>query len=242
MKGAVVLVGGGGTPPEVPQTMLRLAGGADARVVVLAHTQADVGRGAQRSAELFTENGAKHVLAPDTLDAEELVALVNTARVVWIPGGDQNRFMERLGSSASLLKAIRGVVERGGCVGGTSAGASLMGARMPTGDHSPEGELKVGASPVAPALGVLPNAIVDQHFLKRQRLPRLLCAVLENPHLVGIGVDEDAWALVNGGKITVHRAQVIVIRVQRASRQYKQLLGNHTVQLQVVLPEETVSL
>lgn len=242
MRGAVFLAGGGGTPPEVPQTMLRIAGGADALVVILAHTQQDVARGGRRSAELFRENGAQKVLAPDTLDPDELAGLLQTARAVWIPGGDQNRFMERLGGSAALLKSIRGVLERGGAVGGTSAGASLMGARMPTGDHSPEGELKVGASPLAPALGLIPNAVVDQHFLKRQRLPRLLCAVLENPTLLGIGVDEDAWAMVQDGKLTVHRAQVIVVRAQGKPRRHEGMLGNDAVQLQVLLPGETVRL
>ena len=75
MRGAVILVGGGGTPSEVPHAMLRLAGGASARIVVLAHTQADVIRGARRSAEFFAANGAQDVVAPDTLDAGELIAL-----------------------------------------------------------------------------------------------------------------------------------------------------------------------
>ncbi len=242
MKGAVILAGGGGTPPEVPQTILRLAGGANARVVILAHVQQDVARGGRRSAEFFEENGAQNVIAPDTLDADELTAIVQAARAVWIPGGDQNRFMERFGQATELLRAIREVAARGGVVGGTSAGASLMGARMPTGDHSPEGDLKVGASPTAPAIGVLANALVDQHFLKRQRLPRLLCALLEHPSLVGIGVDEDAWALVQGGKLTVHRAQVVVARVRGKPRQVDQLLGSRAIQLQVLLPGEQVAL
>ena len=239
MRGAVILAGGGSTPPEVPQTMLRLAGGANARIVILAHVQADVVRGGQRSAAFFAENGAQDVVAPDTLDAGELIALVQSARGVWIPGGDQNRFMERLGGSAALLEAIRGVVARGGVVGGTSAGASLMGARMPTGDHALDGDLKVGASPTAPAIGVLPNAIVDQHFLKRQRLPRLLCAMLEHPSLVGIGVDEDAWALVQKGKLTAYRAQVILARVRHKPRQHKRMLGSRDTRLHILLPNET---
>ncbi len=242
MKGAVILAGGGGTPPEVPQTILRLAGGANARVVILAHVQQDVARGGRRSAEFFEENGAQNVVAPDTLDAGELTAIVQAARAVWIPGGDQNRFMERFGAATELLRTIREVAARGGVVGGTSAGTSLMGARMPTGDHSPDGDLKVGASPTAPAIGVLPNALVDQHFLKRQRLPRLLCALLEHPNLVGIGVDEDAWALVQSKKLTVHRAQVVVARVRGKPRQVEQLLGSHAIQLQVLLPGEQASL
>ncbi|MGQ9902027.1 MAG: cyanophycinase [Fimbriimonadales bacterium] len=242
VKGAVLLVGGGSTPPEVPQTLLRLAGGAEARIVILAHTQADVARGGQRSAAFFTENGARQVVAPDTHDAGELAALVQAAHGVWIPGGDQNRFMERLGTATTLVQAIRDMVARGGVVGGTSAGASLMGARMPTGDHSPEGALKVGASATAPALSVLPNALVDQHFLKRQRLPRLLCALLEHPHLVGIGVDEEAWALVQRGQLAVHRGQVVVARVRQKPRQHERMLGSRDIQLQVLLPKDTVKL
>jgi cyanophycinase len=238
MKGAVIVAGGGETTPEIPQTLLKLAGGANARIVILAHVQQDVARGGRRSAEFFAENGAQNVVAPDTLDAGELTALVQAARGVWIPGGDQNRFMERFGASTTLLQAIRSVVEHGGVVGGTSAGASLMGARMPTGDHSPEGDLKVGASPTAPAIGVLSNTLVDQHFLKRQRLPRLLCALLENPNLTGIGVDEDGWAIVQGKKLTVQRAQVVVARVRAKPRQHEQLLGSREIRLQVLLPSE----
>ncbi len=242
MNGAIIMAGGGSTPNEVPQTILRLAGGANARVVILAHTQEDVGRGARRSAEFFAENGAQSVLAPDTKDPEELAGLLRDARAVWIPGGDQNRFMERLGGSETFLKAIREVAARGGAVGGTSAGASLMGARMPTGNHSPDGDLKPGASPLAPALGLIPNAIVDQHFLKRQRLPRLLCAVLENPQLIGIGVDEDAWAIVQGKRLTAHRAQVVIVRTRAKTQQREGLLGNRDVQMQLLLPKEQVEL
>ncbi len=242
MKGAVILAGGGSTPPEVPQTILQLAGSANARVVILAHAQENVTRGGRRSAEFFEQNGAQNVVAPDTLDADELAALVQTAQAVWIPGGDQNRFMERFGSSEALRRAIHRVVERGGVVGGTSAGASLMGTRMPTGDHSPEGALKLGASPTAPALGVLPNTLVDQHFLKRQRLPRLLCALLEHPQLIGIGVDEEAWALVQGRRLRVYRAQVVLAQVRALPRRAGQLLGSHAIHLQVRLPNETATI
>lgn len=241
MKGTVLLVGGGTTPPEVPQSLLRLAGGAEARIIILAHTQADVARGGQRSAAFFAENGAQQVVTPDTLDAEELAALVQVARGVWIPGGDQNRFMERLGEASTLVQAIRGVMARGGVVGGTSAGASLLGARMPTGDYSQAGALEVGASATAPALGVLPNALVDQHFLKRQRLPRLLCALLEHPRLVGIGVDEEAWALVQQGKLVVQRGQVVVARVRQKPRQHERMLGSRDIQLQILLPNDTAT-
>jgi cyanophycinase len=109
---------------------------------------------------------------------------------------------------------------------------------MPTGAHAPDGDLKVSASPTAPAIGVLPNAIVDQHFLTRQRLPRLLCALLEHPHLVGIGVDEEAWAVVQKGKLTAYRAQVVVARVRQKPRQHERMLGSHDIRLHILLPND----
>lgn len=241
-QGAVILVGGGDTPGEVPQTLLRLAGGAKARIVILAHTQADVGRGAQRSAAFFKEQGAENLAAPDTLNPDALAELLSEAQGVWIPGGDQNRFMARLGGSSAFLSAMRGVLTRGGVVGGTSAGASLMGALMPTGDQSPDGDLRVGACQLAPALNLLPNVIVDQHFLKRQRLSRLLCAVLENPHLTGVGVDEGAWAIVQGDMLRVQRGQVVVIRARTKPHRHENLLGARSLQLQVLLPQDMTRL
>ncbi len=238
----MILVGGGATPSEVPQMLIRLAGGTEARIVVLAHSQREVVRGAQRSAGFFRENGARNLIAPDTLDPDEIAALVETAQGVWIPGGDQNRFMERLGASWRLRTALRAVLARGGVVGGTSAGASLMGARMPTGEESPDGNLQAGSSALAPALNLLPNTVIDQHFLKRRRLPRLLCAVLEYPSLTGIGVDENAWCLVQGNTLSVQRGQVVIVRARARPHREANLLGCRDLQLQVLLPNDKVNL
>ncbi len=235
-EGALILAGGGEAPPEIPQTIVRIA--QSAPIVVLAHTQQAIGEGAQRSAEFLRQHGAQKVYAPDTTDPEILLPLLKEARAVWIPGGDQNRFMERLGSHKLLIQAIREVYERGGVVGGTSAGASLMGALMPTGEQSSEMPLTRGGCTLAPALGLLPKAIVDQHFLKRQRVLRLLCALIENPHLVGIGIDENGWALVQNRTLSVQAGQVVVMQVQGKVRQHNQLLGADAIRLQVRLPGE----
>jgi cyanophycinase len=241
-RGTVILVGGGETPPEVPQAMLRMSGGDEARVVILAHAQPDVGRGAQRSAAFFREQGAQNVVAPDTLQPDALAELLQEAQGVWIPGGDQNRFMARLGGSPHLLNALRAVLKRGGVVGGTSAGASLMGEKMPTGNQSAGGELRIGAVELAPALNLLPSAIIDQHFLKRGRLPRLLCAILEHPHLIGIGVDENAWAIVQGNTVLVERGQVVMLRSRAKPHRHETLLGTRHLQIQILLPGDRVKL
>ncbi len=241
-QGAVILVGGGSTPPEVPQTLIRLAGGAHAPIVVLAHTQEEVARGAKRSGEFLREQGARNVRMPDTLDPNVIAEMLHDAQGVWIPGGDQNRLMKRLGHSERFLKALRGVVTQGGVVGGTSAGASLMGSKMPTGEQSPTGDLQAGACSVADGLGVLESCIVDQHFLKRQRLQRLLCALLEHPQHIGIGVDEDAWAIVQGDTLTVQAGQVVIAKITGSVRQHQSLLGTTGLSLQVLLPGDRVKL
>ncbi|GIV14262.1 MAG: hypothetical protein KatS3mg021_2544 [Fimbriimonadales bacterium] len=109
---------------------------------------------------------------------------------------------------------------------------------MPTGEQSSEKPLTKGGCTLAPALGLLPNAIVDQHFLKRHRLLRLLCALMENPTLIGIGVDENGWALVQNRTLKVQAGQVVVAQVQGKTRQHKELLGAEAIRLQVLLPGE----
>jgi cyanophycinase len=37
---------------------------------------------------------------------------------------------------------------------------------------------------------LLPGAVVDQHFVRRRRLNRLISVILEHPDLVGVGIDE----------------------------------------------------
>lgn len=247
--GAVLLAGGGETPREAVQEFIRLAGGADAPIVILAHTQADPSEGGERSATMFRELGARQVVAVPDMQREAVLALLREVRGVWIPGGDQNRFMRAFPESSGVPQAIRDVVRRGGVAGGTSAGASLMGRLMPTGAEPRNSSLTAGACPVSDGLGLLPKAIVDQHFLARNRLLRLLAAALDHPGYVGIGVDEGAWALVRNGKLETHRGQVVVIRTARVSRTQDRrasgegvLLGSDCITLQVLLAGQSVRL
>lgn len=247
--GTVLLVGGGETPREAVQEFIRLAGGADAPIVILAHTQADPSVGGERSATMFRELGARQVVVVPDVQHEAVLASLRQASGVWIPGGDQNRFMRKFPETSGVPQAIRHVVRRGGVAGGTSAGASLMGRLMPTGSEPRHNSLTTGACPVSDGLGLLPKAIVDQHFLARNRLLGLLAAALDHPGYVGIGVDEGAWALVRNGKLETHRGQVVVIRTTRVSRTPDRsasgggvLLGSDRVTLQVLLAGQSVRL
>jgi len=160
-QGTVLLAGGGATLPETVRAFIRFAGGLDARIGILAHTQSDIREAGERSASCFEQRGAPNVLATDSMQIETLVRHIHEASGVWIPGGDQNRWMRLLGRSSAFRQAMQGVLRRGGAVGGTSAGASLMGRWMPTGELNADGTVQRGAFSLAAGLNLLPNTIVD---------------------------------------------------------------------------------
>ncbi len=211
--GPLVVVGGGATPPAVVARMLALAGGPRAVVVVLPQASA-VEHAGDDSVALFRAAGAAEVvnLDPTRTDA---VAVVSRATLVWFPGGDQNRLMKML-AATPVLDAVRARHAAGAVVGGSSAGAAVMSRVMITGEADLTG-IAAGATVTAEGLGVWPEVIVDQHFLKRQRANRLIAAVLDHPDLVGVGIDEKTAVIVTGSRFEVMGdGSVIVIDARHA--------------------------
>jgi cyanophycinase len=235
-SGALVIVGGGNTPEAVVKRVIALAGGENAPIVILAHVREKPDEAGKDSAMMFQEWGAKNVIAAGTLDPAELKRILATARGVWIPGGDQNRFAERFPESSGVPEAIRGVFQRGGVVGGTSAGASLMGELMPTGAETKVEGIQSGGCPVREGLNLLPQTIVDQHFLKRNRLNRLLTALLEHPNFRAFGIEEGSWGVYHNSQFTVEVGQVVVLQSRSTPRRNGTALGISNVTLRILLP------
>jgi cyanophycinase len=239
LKGAIVLAGGGSTQPQTIREFIRLAGGVESRILILAHTQSDICEAGEQSVALFQQHGARNVVAPESRQAETLANYIHTASGVWIPGGDQNRLTRLLVHSSAFRQAMQGVLRRGGVVGGTSAGASLMGTWMPTGERNASDAVRRGATSLARGIDLLPNSIVDQHFIRRNRWARLLCAVLEHPDCVGIGLDEGAWAVVQANELRVYQGQVVVLRAATAPREKGRLMGCRDLRMSLLLEGDT---
>jgi cyanophycinase len=205
--GAIVAVGGGGTTDAIVRRTLELAGGKEAVVVVLPQSSAAEGAG-DSSVKMWLDAGAKSArkLAFDEPGAR---AALEAATLIWMPGGDQNRFMKAI-DGTGLDAVIRARNRAGAVVGGTSAGAAVLSRLMMTGDADLK-SLAPGKTVLAKGLGLLPDVIVDQHFLQRQRNNRLLSAVLDNPLTIGVGIDEATAAIFrNGGIEVVGRSAVVV--------------------------------
>jgi len=154
--------------------------------------------------KLFRELGVKRIEHLDVREREEALSegcadILDGASVVFFTGGDQLKITSQLGDS-KVYQKIEDLLEKGGTIAGTSAGASVMSATMlisGPGDQSPNVSEAIR---MAPGLGLLPDIIVDQHFAERGRLGRLIAAIAQNPRYLGVGIDEDTAIVVHDGK------------------------------------------
>jgi len=214
-KGHLVVVGGGGVPDVILKRALELAGGPASPIVVLpqASELADTG---EVAAEMWRKAGATKVTPLVMTDLPAARQAILAASLIWFPGGDQNRLMKAL-DGTGLPELIARRYQDGAVVGGTSAGAAVLSTIMMTGDADLQ-SITVGATKTAPGLGLWPDVIVDQHFLKRQRHSRLISLVLEHPTIVGVAIDERTAAIVSGPRFEVlGESSVLVIDARRAT-------------------------
>jgi cyanophycinase len=176
-----------------------------------------------------------------------MIDSIRNARMIFISGGDQSRFMDII-AGTPVKKAIHEAFDKGALVCGTSAGAALMSKKMVTGNElkhpSNDGvfnSMEAKNIEIIEGLGMMENVIIDQHFIKRKRLNRMVCASMENPDCVCIGIDESTAILVNGNDATVYgKSQVVVLRHPTAVTKVENgLLGATNMQLDVYLTGES---
>ncbi|HST06701.1 MAG TPA: cyanophycinase [Gemmatimonadaceae bacterium] len=231
--GTLFIVGGGNQSDDLVRQFVDLAGGpGHARIAILPMATSDaIETGAEKKAQLEGMGANSFVVNVNRkeADADSVVALIRTATGIWFPGGDQSLLTAALQGSAAL-RAIHERFQGGAVVGGTSAGAAVMSDSMITGNQFWPGMTAAVDSPsfsrvarraieIVPGLGFLHNAIVDQHFIRRQRENRLFSVVLERPSLLGVGIDEGTVLKVTpDGKWTVlGRSAVIVLDARRST-------------------------
>lgn len=136
----------------------------------------------------------------ETHDPDKLSVLDGVGGV-FFSGGDQLRIASQIGDTP-IEQRVRTIHDGGGLIAGTSAGASVMSETMLVGGASSESH-RIGDLRMAPGLGLIRNAIIDQHFAERGRIGRLLGAVAHNPRILGVGIDEDTAIVVEGERFDV---------------------------------------
>lgn len=202
-RGYVIPIGGAEKKlnnPEVLSRFVELAGANEARICVIptASKLADTGA---RYQQIFQSLGAAkvHVLPiANRSDAkqEEHVEVLNSCTGIFITGGNQLRLSTILGGTP-IAQTIRKLNAAGVHYAGTSAGAAIVSQHMIAGGKTGAVPTEGGVN-LVPGMGLINTVVVDQHFNQRNRFARLLSAVSYNPSLLGIGIDEDTAAFIDG--------------------------------------------
>jgi cyanophycinase len=211
--GTLFLVGGGPSQADLDRRFVELAGGQNARVVVIPTAAIDDGD--PDRLERFAESlrgslGLSHVTMLHTTsrreaDSEAFVAPLRQATGVWILGGEGSWLLDSYLGTRTERELI-GVLERGGVVGGTSAGAVIWGStlmtfRQDTTRHELQPmrvENLVIGNPSGVGIGLLRNMNITPHLSSFHLEPALRKLVAETPGVLGIGIDEATALEVHG--------------------------------------------
>ena len=205
-RGSLVIVGGAMRSAEIYERFIELAGGPDAHIVLVP----TAGGGTEydeffQGMNAWREHGARnltllHTVDPAEADTDAFVEPLKTAGGVFFFGGRQWRLVDAYGGTKAE-EAFREVLERGGVIGGSSAGASIQGSFLVRGDTRTN---TVMMGDHQRGFGYLRNVGIDQHVLRRNRQFDMIEVIEAHPELLGIGIDEDTALIVQGD-----RAQVI---------------------------------
>lgn len=213
--GWLVIVGGGTIGPEVWDRFFSLAGGKDQPIVFIP-TAGDAETYNDSSLDLLRKAGATnltllHTRDPKVADTEAFVEPLRKARAVWFSGGRQWRLADAyLGTRTE--RELKALLDRGGVIGGSSAGATILGSFLV------RGAVLGNQTMVSPdhihGLGFLTDTAIDQHLITRHREKDLVPVIQDHPELLGIGLDErtaiivhqDEFAVVGPSKVAIYTA------------------------------------
>lgn len=202
IQGSLVICGGATLPNQVIQRFVELAGGPEARLVVIptATAAAENPGELERRIAIWRAQPVKdlkilHTRSRETADDPDFASPLARATGVWFMGGAQARITDTyLGTRTE--DELHEVLRRGGVIGGTSAGAAIMTEVMIRSSRA--GKVDVGEG-----FGFLPNAVVDQHFLRRNREPRLMSVLADRPGYFGLGIDEETAVVIQDRMLSV---------------------------------------
>jgi cyanophycinase len=254
-SGSLFIIGGGSRPDQLVNRMIDEAGLRDGGYVVILPMSSSVPDSAiVWASEQFLKNGISNLTGfnflPDQTPPSQWIDSLENASLIYISGGDQNRFMTIAGEN-EIENAIKTAWKNGAMIAGTSAGAAVMSELMITGDElrypdytstfrTIESEnIKLGRG-----LGLVNTAIIDQHFVWRSRHNRLFTAIIEHPELIGIGIDESTAILVRDATSeVVGNSQVMVFRnPERSIKEKNTKLGARNLIVDIYLPGEKFSI
>jgi cyanophycinase len=223
-RGTLLIVGGGNlTGSGINEKFIELAGGPDRNFVIVP--TAGGNRNAQGQLIAYDEPriiapwvklGLKHVRMlhthdPKVADTEEFASVLRSADAVWFNGGRQWNIVDSYANTLTY-REFHKVLERGGVIGGSSAGATIQGEYLVRGDTSGPDVMMTAEPNHQEAFKFLRKVAIDQHINTRSRWDHLIPVIQKYPNLLGIGLSEataivvkkDTFEVMGAWKVAVH--------------------------------------
>jgi cyanophycinase len=204
-SGTLLVIGGGAMTPELWNAFVERAGGKDARIVVITNASEAGDTSWQRTLDTLSARiGAKrvsrmHLTTIDEANDDKLIEPLKKATGIYFTGGRQWRIAEVYLDTKAHREMFR-LLERGGVIAGSSAGASIQGSFLWRGDTRGPNIL-IGDH--TQGLGFMKLTVIDQHILTRNRQHDLADFVAAASEFIGFGLDESTAIEVQGDELTV---------------------------------------
>ena len=214
-NGSLIIVGGGNVGQEIWLKFIELAGGAaNANIVIVTTADEDssIARGQSVEKEALQKLGVQqisflHTRDPKIANTEAFTEPLRKATGIWFRGGRQWKLADSYLHTLTQ-KAFNAVLERGGVIAGTSAGATIQGSFMVRGDTKGN-TIMIGDH--TEGLDFIHHVTIDQHHLKRNRIFDLIDVIKSHPDLLGIGLDESTAIVVQKDIFQVIGASYVAI-------------------------------
>lgn len=213
-NGTAMPIGGGKLGREVLDRFAQLAGGLHAPVVVIptAGERDSYGPEYLDNHPLrrhgFTNLTLVHTRDPKQANAPGFNAPLAAAKAVFFDGGRQWRLVDSY-LNTQTHRELEALLARGGVIAGTSAGATIQGSYLVRGAR--EGNTVMMAKGYEQGLGFLNFIAIDQHLIARKRENDMLQVISLKPELLGIGLDENTAAVVQGQRLEVVGASKMAV-------------------------------
>ncbi len=213
-KGTLIIVGGGNVGPEIWAKFVEKAGGTNAKIIYVptAGDDSTINKNNSITVKKLKELGVNnitvlHTRDPKVANTEAFVAPIRQATGVWFEGGRQWKIADAFLGTLTQ-KEFNALLNRGGVIGGTSAGATILGSYLFRGDTKGN-TILVGDH--VQGLDFIHNIAIDQHILKRNRQFDLPSFIKTRPDLLGIGIDESTAILVHQNQFEVLGVSYVAI-------------------------------
>jgi cyanophycinase len=214
-NGTLVIQGGGSNEGTgIFETFVNLAGGLGAKIVVVptaGGNRTPDGKIKVYEEERVVARWKKHGVTnvrmlhthdPRVANTEDFARILRDANGVWFDGGRQWNIVDSYANTLTL-REFRRVLERGGVIGGSSAGATILGDYLVRGAvasadivMTPEPEHEHG-------FAFLRKVAIDQHINTRNRWDDIIPVIKKYPNLLGIGLSEGTAIVVTGDRFEV---------------------------------------